>query len=159
MKKILSVLIVLSIFFVAGTNCAKDWKKIRVAVEGAYPPFNYVTPEGELAGFDVDISKALIAATGAEIEIITQDWDGIIPGLLARKYDCIIASMSITESVDLLGFWFEIKTFEKNNHRHIFDIPRIIFLNNEDIGPKTVNQRAHICLGLFFSYASESSPT
>jgi len=33
----------------------------------------------------------------------------------------------INESVDLLGFWFEIKKFEKNNHRHIFDIPRIIF--------------------------------
>lgn len=98
MKKILSTLIILSVFCVAGTTCAKDWKKIRVALEGAYPPFNYVTPEGELAGFDVDISKALIAATGAEIEIITQDWDGIIPGLLARKYDCIIASMSITEA-------------------------------------------------------------
>jgi len=35
--------------------------------------------------------------------------------------------VKIYESVDLLGFWFEIKAYEKNNPRHIIDIPRIIF--------------------------------
>ena len=42
----------------------------------------------------------------------------------------------IYESVDLLGFWFEIKTCKKNNHRHVVDISRIIFLHNEGIGLK-----------------------
>lgn len=97
MKKVLASLIMLSIIFAAGNLFAKDWKKIRIGVEGAYPPFSFVTPEGELDGFDIDIAKALVKAAGAEIVLVAQDWDGIIPALLARKYDCIIASMSITE--------------------------------------------------------------
>ena len=97
MKKLLIFIITLSIVFSTGNLFAKDWKKIRVGVEGAYPPFSFVKPDGELDGFDIDIAKALVKAAGGEIKLVSQDWDGIIPALLARKYDCIIASLSITE--------------------------------------------------------------
>jgi len=70
---------------------------VRIATEGAYPPFNSVNDEGEPVGFDVDIANALCAAAELECTIMTQEWDGIIPGLLAERYDVIVASMTITE--------------------------------------------------------------
>jgi arginine/ornithine transport system substrate-binding protein len=97
MKKVWILLIVLTLAISAGAVQAKDWKVVRIGVEGAYPPFSYMTPDGKLEGFDIDIARALVAAMGAEVKLIPQDWDGIIPALLARKYDAIIASMSITE--------------------------------------------------------------
>jgi len=70
---------------------------LRIATEGAYPPFNETNANGELIGFDVDIARALCDKMGADCEIVGQDWDGIIPGLQTNKYDAIIASMSITD--------------------------------------------------------------
>ncbi len=98
MKRLLSILVVAAAVALSAASVdAKEWKKVRIGVEGAYPPFSYVDPDGKLAGFDIDIANALCAQIGAECTMVQQDWDGIIPALLARKYDAIIASMSITE--------------------------------------------------------------
>ena len=96
MKKLIAVAVVA--MMILGTSVsANEWNKIRVGVEGAYPPFSWVEKDGTLKGFDIDIAMALCEEIGAECVLVPQDWDGIIPALLARKYDAIIASMSITE--------------------------------------------------------------
>jgi lysine-arginine-ornithine-binding protein len=69
---------------------------LRVAVEGADPPFNYIDKDGNLAGFDVDIAEALCARLHMRCELVQQDWNGMVPGLLLGKYDAIISSMAIT---------------------------------------------------------------
>jgi arginine/ornithine transport system substrate-binding protein len=69
----------------------------RIATEGTYPPWSFKDAQGNLRGWDVKIAHALCERMKAKCEIIAQDWDGIIPGLMARRYDMIVASMAITE--------------------------------------------------------------
>ena len=96
MKKTLAALaLVMAGLWAAGSAGAAD--KFVIGTEGAYPPFNKIEADGTITGFDVEIGQALCAKMGAECTVVAQDWDGIIPGLLAKKYDMIIASMFITE--------------------------------------------------------------
>jgi arginine/ornithine transport system substrate-binding protein len=69
---------------------------VRIATEGAYPPFNYVDAQGKLGGFDIDIANAICTVSKFNCTIVAQNWDGIIPGLNAEKYDLIIAAMTAT---------------------------------------------------------------
>lgn len=69
---------------------------LRIGTEGAYAPFNYTNADGTLGGFDVEIANAICDDLQMTCEIIAQDWDGIIPGLKAGKYDAIVAAMSVT---------------------------------------------------------------
>jgi len=76
---------------------AEAQDKVRIATEGSYAPFSFKAPDGTLQGFDVDIARALCDRAHMECTIVAQAWDGIIPGLLTKKYDAIVASMSITD--------------------------------------------------------------
>ncbi|TXD97076.1 transporter substrate-binding domain-containing protein [Psychrobacter frigidicola] len=78
------------------TTAATTGDVLRIGTEGAYAPFNYTNADGTLGGFDVDIANALCADMNVTCEITAQDWDGIIPGLKAGKYDAIVAAMSVT---------------------------------------------------------------
>jgi octopine/nopaline transport system substrate-binding protein len=91
---LLAGVIFAALVFQAG---AGDWKKIKIATEGAYPPWNYIDESGKLVGFEIDLAKELCARMNVECEMVTQKWRGIIEGLNAGKYDAIMAAMSITE--------------------------------------------------------------
>lgn len=69
---------------------------VRIAVEGNFPPFNYLDANGQLQGFDVEIAGALCASMQVECTMAVQDWDNMIPGLNEDKYDAIVSSMSMS---------------------------------------------------------------
>ena len=89
---------------------ASQWPELRVAIDPTYKPFTYKTEAGEPAGFDVDVAKALCDELKSKCVFVEQAWDGMIPGLQAKKYDAIISSMSITEerkqAVDFTGKYY-----------------------------------------------------
>ena len=111
MKKLLTAVLAVAAFgVIAGGASAHEEKSVRIGTEGAYPPFNSIDSSGKLIGFDIDIANAVCKAAHFKCEFVVQDWDGMIPGLLAKKYDAIIASMSITEErkkkVDFTGKYY-----------------------------------------------------
>jgi octopine/nopaline transport system substrate-binding protein len=84
---------------------AKDWKKIVIATEGSYAPYNMRTPDGKLVGFEIDLANNLCDRLKITCEFVAQDWNGIIPGLTEGKYDAIMDGMSITpKRLDVIDF-------------------------------------------------------
>ena len=94
--QLLAVLAVLSVTVGLAPAAGADLKAMRVGVEGAYPPFSEVGPDGKSKGFDIDIAEAVCARLQSRCVLVQQDFDGLIPALQARKFDMIVASMSIT---------------------------------------------------------------
>ncbi|KIC35195.1 hypothetical protein RA27_22950 [Ruegeria sp. ANG-R] len=92
--KLLATVLSATSLFAGGTAMADT---LRMGVEGAYAPFSKKEADGTLSGFDIDIALALCAELNRECELVEQEWDGMIPALIANKYDAIVASMSITE--------------------------------------------------------------
>ena len=85
--------LLISLFLTISANA----DKIRIGTEGAYPPWNSKDASGKLIGFEVELAWALCRYIGQQCEIVEQDWDGMIPALIMRKFDAIMAGMSITD--------------------------------------------------------------
>lgn len=75
---------------------AKEWKTGPIGMDATYPPFESVDSKGDIVGWEVDYGKALCAKMKVTCTFQNQDWDGIIPSLLAGKFDVILSSMNET---------------------------------------------------------------
>ncbi len=75
---------------------AKEWATVRIGMDATYPPFESVDPKGAIVGFEVDYANALCAKMKVTCTFQNQDWDGIIPALLAGKFDAVVSSMNET---------------------------------------------------------------
>jgi len=91
-KLFLSSIVALSMFI-----SIAQADSIRIGTEGAYPPWNSKDASGKLIGFEVELAWTLCRYIGQQCEMVEQDWDGMIPGLIMQKFDVIMAGMSITD--------------------------------------------------------------
>ena len=92
MIKKFSLGLLITLFLTISANA----DKIKIGTEGAYPPWNSKDASGKLIGFEVELAWALCRYMGKQCVIVEQDWDGMIPALIMRKFDAIMAGMSIT---------------------------------------------------------------
>ena len=79
------------------TAFAKDWKTVVIGMEGAYEPWTLTDSSGKIVGFEPDLVMDVCKRAGLECKIIAQDWDGMIPGLKAGKFDVIMDGMAVTD--------------------------------------------------------------
>lgn len=97
MRRYIIVILLSLIPTVASQANAQQERHVRIATEGAFPPWNAIDNSGQAIGFDIDVGKAVCERAKLKCDFVTQAWDGIIPALTVGKFDAIMAGMSITE--------------------------------------------------------------
>ena len=76
--------------FMGQAASAKEWTEINIGLEGAFPPYNTMSSDGKLSGYDIDIANEVCKRAKLKCNLIAQDWDSQIPGLLAGKFDAVL---------------------------------------------------------------------
>ena len=82
----------IAVFAALSIGAAVQAETLRVGMECTYAPFNYKNAAGELEGYDVDVANGVAEIIGADLEFVCQKWDGMIPALLANKFDLVGAA-------------------------------------------------------------------
>ena len=71
--------------------------EIVIAMEGTWAPWTYHDESGTLVGFDVEVGQQIAEALGVETTFVEGEWDGLLAGLDAGRYDIMINGVDITE--------------------------------------------------------------
>ncbi len=95
MKNRMIMLLLTVVLAGTATAAAARGDNVRIGVNTPYVPMEYQKPDGSLTGFDIDLGNALCKQAGLECTWVEQSWNGIIPGLQARRFDAIMSSMTI----------------------------------------------------------------
>ena len=95
MKKMFAAVSV-ALFAATAASGAFAADTIRFGVDASYPPFESKAPDGKLVGFDIDLGNEICKRMNAKCVWVEQDFDGMIPGLKAKKFDGVLSSMTIT---------------------------------------------------------------
>ncbi|GAB1410680.1 transporter substrate-binding domain-containing protein [Desulfovibrionales bacterium] len=115
MRFLTQTLVVVLMLALAGASFAADHElaekstlneilkrgELRVGLDAGYMPFEMTDKKGEIVGFDVDIAKEMAKAMGVKLTIVNTDFDGIIPALMADKFDIIISGITINQTRNL----------------------------------------------------------
>ncbi len=73
----------------------QDRGTIIVAMEGTWAPWTYHNEADELVGYDVEVAKAIAGKLGVEVEFVEGEWDGLLAGLSAGRYDIMVNGVDI----------------------------------------------------------------
>ena len=95
LKPVFAIAILVSVCLACGGPEA-----VKMGTEGFYPPYNFIGDDGEVDGFERELGDELCRRAELECTWVTNEWDTIIPNLVAGDYDTIMAGMSITAERD-----------------------------------------------------------
>ena len=101
MKKYISK-ILLSVFIVLGLGCGQSSQestiqRLVIAIDATFIPMSFLNDQGELDGFEVDLIKAVTKNAGFDYELVNIEWGGLFGGLITKKFDLVISSITILE--------------------------------------------------------------
>jgi len=144
MKKL--VLTLAAIAFSASTAVAQD--VVRMGSEGAYPPYNFINDDNELDGLERELGDELCERAGLTCEWVINDWDTIIPNLVAGNYDTIMAGMSITEArQEVIAFTDNYMLPDPSGYVALADTDASVIENGIVTTQSNTIQAAHVAEG------------
>lgn len=105
MKKIIALVLALIMVSFAFAGCGKKGKTLEqvkaagelvIATSPDFPPFEELASSGEVEGIEIDVLKLICEKLGVELKIEQMDFDSVLPGVQAGKYDVGVSGISVT---------------------------------------------------------------